>query len=347
MSARKRRIVAGVSLEGEIARVSLVESDDGTRRVLALEREALPPRATERGVVRDPDAVGRAVRVALARGEERADRRADLVVVATCADDLRVHRHVWRAVRPADAAVTDAEVRRAGERARRTATQEAVAAVSDEPALRRVALVPLRAETASVSLDGKPLVAPGRQRGEVLEVAVLVPVLPLAQSSGIEAAIAPLGRDARYVAGAVALGTLAAECGIDDAVVVWFGREITGVSVLHDGAAVGARSFSIGAGSFDARPADARSGDALVWARCVALAATDAIGDRLLPARTVVCGSEEDVAAVLEPLATVLALRQPAGGGTVSALAPAVLARLTADVPLDPTDLGAVAAGCA
>src|SRR5205823_9052270 len=149
--------------------------------------------------------------------------------------------------------------------------REAVTVVSDEPALRRMALVALHVGAGRVRVDGKRLVAPGRQRGEVLEIDVVVPVLPLAQSSGLDAALAPLGRATRYVGAALALGALAVQSGVEDAIVVSLGREMTDVCVLRDGVPIGARSFSIGAASFDRRPDGGAPADAEVWARCVAL----------------------------------------------------------------------------
>lgn len=339
---------AGVDVEAALARVALVASDDERRRhVRVVEREPISDRAIVRGLVRDPEAVERAVRAALARAEERADHRADRLVVATSVDDLRVHRHVWRATRSGDGAVSGAEARRAGERATRTAAREAIAAVSDEPALRRSALVQLQPLAARVTVDGKPFVAPGRQRGEVLEVDVVVPVLPLSQSSGLEAAIAPLGRNTRYVASPVVFGALLAESGIEDVVAVWLGREVTGVCVVRDGAPVGARSFSIGAGSFDPRPAGEAAHDAAVWARCVALAASDAVGDRDLPAQALVAADPARADALATALQGALSLRQRTGGTRSEPLTQTQLRNLDADFALEIADLVAVAAASA
>ena len=343
---RKRiGLIAGLEVDATVARVAMVASEDERRRrVRIVEREPLAERAIERGVVRNPDEVERAVRVALARAEERVDRRADRLVVATSVDDLRVHRHVWRATRSGDGAVSGSEARRASERATRTAAREAIAAVSDEPALRRAALVPLQALAGRVTVDGKPLVAPGRQRGEVLEVDVVVPVIPLSQSTGLEAAIAPLGRSTRFVASPVVFGALLADNDIEDVVAVWLGREVTGVCVVRDGAPVGARSFSIGAASFDPRPAGEAPHDAEVWARCVALAASDAVGETELPPRVLVAADAARAESLAAALQAALALRQRTGGTHTAPLTVALLRKLEADVPLEIADLIAIAA---
>ena len=342
-SAKHARVVAGVDIAGPLARVALVECDAERRTARAVEREPLAPGAMERGVIRDPDAVERAVRAALARAEDRADRRAELLAVATATDDLRVHRQAWRAARAHDTPLRESELHRASERACATATRDAVAAVSDEPALRRGAIVPLQTVTSRVRLDGNRLVAPGRQRGEVLEIEVVVPIVPLAQSSGLEAAIAPLGRNTRLVAAALALGALAGESGVGDAIVAFVGSEVTSIAVVRDGAPAGARSFSLGDSSFAARPPDAARGDAAVWARCVALAAGAAIDGRELPGRAFVSAEPTRLESLMGALEEVLGERQP-GGATVSALGPTTLSRLESDVPLDASDLVAVAA---
>src|SRR5205085_2162149 len=153
----------------------------------------------------------------------------------------------------------------------------AVTVVSDEPALRRMALVALHVGAGRVRVDGKRLVAPGRQRGEVLEIDVVVPVLPLAQSSGLDAALAPLGRATRYVGAALA---------------------------------------------------------------------SDAAGAIALPAR-VLLGTDAVRAEMLtSALQEAIARRLPAGGGTVTALMPAVVGGIASETPLDVADLAAIAAAC-
>jgi len=173
-----------------------------------------------------------------------------------------------------------------------------------------------------------------------------VPVLPLAQSSGLDAALAPLGRATRYVGAALALGALAVQSGVEDAIVVSLGREMTDVCVLRDGVPIGARSFSIGAASFDRRPDGGAPADAEVWARCVALSASDAAGTIALPAR-VLLGTDAVRAAMLtSALQEAIARRLPAGGGTVTALMPAVVGGIASETPLDVADLAAIAAAC-
>jgi cell division ATPase FtsA len=342
---QRERLRAGVEIAAGTARVALVEAHEGGRpRVCALAREPLAERATERGLVRDPGAVERAVRAALTRAESCAARGADEVALATAADDLRAHRSVREERRAAAVAPDASELARARDRARRWAAREAVSALADEPALRRVALVALEPLVAGVALDGRRLVAPGRQRGSVLEIAVVAPVLPVSQASGLEAAVAPLGRRVRYVAGAAALGALAAACGIDDAIVVTLGDELTSVTVVRDGASRGARSFSVGAASFASRDAD---GDAETWARCAALAASESAGGAALPSRALLGASEALTGALTAALERALARRGQLGAASVAPLGPALLPRLAPGDPLDVADLLAVAAGYA
>ncbi|HKW78610.1 MAG TPA: hypothetical protein VJQ09_05870, partial [Candidatus Limnocylindria bacterium] len=226
-----------------------------------------------------------------------------------------------------------------------SATSDAIAAVSDEPALRRTALVALRETAGRVAMDGKPLVALGRQRGEILEIDVPVPVLPLSQSSALEAAVAPLGRHAIYVSGALALGSLAAQNGVDHAVVVSLGREVTDVCVVRDGAPAGARSFSVGSASLESRPHEAAASDLAVWARCAVLAASAAAGALQLPSRAILSASPSSAPALESALRDALAARLPAGDTTIALLEPSALPRLASDVPLESPDLIAVAAG--
>ena len=339
--ARTRaRLVAGLDLGAGAVRVALVETDeDGRRRVVAVAHEPLEPRAVERGVVRDPDVLERAVRAALARAEELADRRAELLVAAVSADDLRVYRHVWRATRSGEGPVSDGELRRAGDRARADAARAAVIAIGDEPGLRRVALATLQAVSSRAALDGRPLIARGRQRGEVLEVELVVPVLPLAQSTGLEAALEPLGRRSRFVAAPLALAALLAESGVEDATLVVVGSDLTSVAVLRDGAPAGARAFSVGASRL---AAGAVADDAHVWASCAALAAGDA-GGTPVPARVLVAGAEPGLA--MGALAAAFTRLQPAVGARVEIFEPALLVRIQWSVAAGRDALVAVAAG--
>lgn len=350
MTATRRRSVArlaaGLDVGSTGVRVALVESDDeGRRRVRALEREALGSGVLERGVVREPEALTRAIRAALARAEFfMRGRRAQTLVVASAADDLRSHRHVTRVLRSGDAAVSDAELHRAGEQARRDGAREAVRVVGDEPGLRRLGLVPLQAVAARVALDGRPLVAIGRQRGQVLEVELVVPVLPLAQSTGLEAAVAPLRRDTRFVAAPLALGSLVAESGVEDAVIVDIGAQLTGVCVVRDGAPTGARAFSLGTAAFaDAR----RVADARIWARCAILAASDLAAGSALPTRVLVAGGGAARLELHAALAEAVGRLQPTLSAHAESLGAALLTRLESDVDLRATDLVAVAAGAA
>lgn len=346
MSALRRRgrLAAGLDVTSGQIRVAIVGSDDdGTWRVHALDREPVSTGAVERGIVRDAEAVERAARVALARTEDAVDRRADALVVATATDDLRAYRHVWSGSRGGSSPVTDRELRHAGERVRTEAAREAVRRTSDEPGLRKIALVPLQATAASIALDGRPLVAVGRQRGAVLDVELVVPLLPLAQSAGLEAAVQPLGRETRFVAAPLAVASLVAGGGVDDAIVVDIGADITGVAVLRDGAPIGARAYSVGAAALDER---AEPLDVDVWARCAILAATEIAGSPL-PPRVLLSGSSVSLAALRVALEVTLARLQPSVGGSAEPLAPDLLARVEWDVTPRPEDLVAVAAGTA
>lgn len=349
--APRSRLAAGVDVGSDALCLALVETDEqGDREVRAIEREPFASEALERGVVRDPETVERAVRAALARAEARVDRRAQTIVVAASADDLRAHRHVARVTRSGGSPVSDAELRRAGERARKEAAREAVRVVGDEAGLRRIALVALHAVPAGVSLDGRPLVAVGRQRGDLLEVELVVPVLPLAQSTGLEAAVSALGRDTRFVAAPLALAALVAESGIEEALVVDVGAQLTGVSVVRGAAPLGARAFSVGTAALGRRSSEGAFGrdDVSTWARCVLVAAREIAGAAPLPTRALVGGAGATLTVLHGAIASALGALQPALGGRADPLRADVLRRLSAPgIALEPTDLVAVAAACA